>query len=219
MPQIRGLLFDLDGTVADTHELIYQCLDAAARQHLGVAFPRSLWEEHVGIPLADLFALVSNGEAVPVERLVQSYRMLQEGREHRLQAFPGMASLLAMLRDRQVRLAIVTTKLRAVASRHLAAIGLAQCFDAIVGFDDCVRAKPDAEPFRLALRALGVEPSAAAAVGDSPVDIHGARAAGILAVGALWGTVSRAALLAAKPDHTISSPSELLALVDGHCQA
>jgi HAD superfamily hydrolase (TIGR01509 family) len=216
--RIRALLFDLDGTVADTHELIYQCLDETARDRVGVDFPRQLWEQHVGRPLAELFSLVSTSmreSAPPVESLIQSYRVRQQGYEHRLRAFPGMASVLAALRTREVRLAIVTTKMRNVAQRHLRAIGLADYFEAIVGFDDCQRAKPDGEPFLLALEALNIEPAAAAGVGDSPVDVHGAHAAGITAIAALWGTVSRAALLAAQPDHTVADPCDLLRLLDG----
>jgi HAD superfamily hydrolase (TIGR01509 family) len=214
---IRALLLDLDGTVADTHEIIYQCLNETAQEHLAADFPRGLWEQHVGTPLADLFALVRSptASAFPsIEELISSYRSRQARHEDRLRAFPGMTSVLAELRARDVRLAIVTTKLQAIARRHLAAIGLLECFDAIVGFDDCVRAKPDAEPFHLALRALDVAPLAAAGVGDSPVDIHGARAAGVLAVGALWGTVSRSALLAAQPDHIANAPVDLLQLVE-----
>lgn len=213
--RIQALLLDLDGTVADTHDLIHQCLDETARAHLGVGFPRALWARHVGIPLADLFSLVRPADAhsaPTVDVLVDSYRQRQERDEHRLRAFPGIASVLAVLRRRGVRLAIVTTKLHAVAQRHVAAIGLATGFDALVGFDDCLRAKPDAEPFRKALQALAVPPTAAAAVGDSPVDIHGARAAGATTIAALWGTADRGAVLAAHPDHVLDTPEQLLHL-------
>ncbi|MBI3782345.1 MAG: HAD-IA family hydrolase [Deltaproteobacteria bacterium] len=211
---IEALLLDLDGTVADTHGLIYGCLDQTAREILGVPFPRRVWEEHVGTPLADLFSLVcTEPQASTIETLIQRYRAMQLELEHTIHAFPGVDKALVALRQRGLRLAIVTTKMHDVARRHIDAIGLADCFDAVVGFDDCKRPKPDPEPFLLAAEALGVEPAAAAGVGDSPVDVQGARAAGILSVAAMWGSVSRAAVLAAKPDHVINDPSDLLRLL------
>lgn len=214
--RIRAVLLDLDGTVADSHELIYCCLDETARELMGVEFPRRLWETHVGVPLADFFAMIGAGRAAApsVDALIDDYRARQQRYEDRLRPFPDIEPVLVGLRQRDVRLAIVTTKLRAVARRHLGAIGLAHYFDAVVGFDDCVRAKPDAEPFRCALQALEVDAAAAIGIGDSPVDVHGARAAGLTAIGALWGTVDRVALLAARPHHAIETPGELLGLLE-----
>ena len=215
--EARALLFDLDGTVADTHELIFGCLDQTARQILGVPFPRWLWQDHVGAPLADLFSLVcSTPQSQIIEELVHCYRQMQLSLEHTIRPFPGVGQTLDDLRQRGMRLAVVTTKMRDVAIRHLDAIGFARHFDAIVGFDDCIRPKPDAEPFLRAAQALGVAPAAAAGVGDSPVDVQGARAAGMVSIAAMWGTVSRDAVLATRPDHVVTRPSELLDLLPSH---
>ena len=215
-PRVAAVLFDFDGTVADTHGLTHRCLDETAMQHLGVPFPLPLLEQHVGRPLADLFALLRDGRAqaaTPIEVLVATYRAKQIDYEAQVAAYPGVAEALQALRERSVRLAIVTTKLRSVARRQLQRTGLAECFEVIVGFDDCAQSKPDPEPFQRALHLLGVTASAAVAVGDSPGDIHAARAAGVTAVAALWGCLNRAALLTTKPDRTLSHPAELRELV------
>lgn len=215
LTQIEAVLFDFDGTVVDSNEFIFSCLDYTARHHLGRAFPRQLLESNVGMPLADLFQSLHGAEAAApqVEAMVHTYRRHQEEREHAITACDGIEAVLHTLRRSGVRLAIVTTKQHAVAARQLARVGLDACFDTIVGFDECQRAKPDPEPFLLALERLTIEPTRAVAVGDSAADICGARAAGVIAIGASWGCFSPAALAAAKPDATAATPPDLLRLL------
>ncbi len=212
---IKAVLFDLDGTVLDTNELIFSCLDYATNLHRGIGFPRQLLENNVGQPLADLFRLVcepGDGDAA-VEAMVQTYRRHQEKREASIVWCAGMDVVLRELLQRGVRLAIVTTKMRAVATRQLARVGLHECFETVVGFDECTRPKPDPEPFRLALDRLAIDASQAVAVGDSAADILGARAAGVTAFGATWGCFNVAALQETRPDRLLATPAELLALV------
>ncbi len=210
---MRAVLLDFDGTVVDSLELIYECLDATAREHLGTTFPRALWEEHVGRPLADTFALLGPEAHGRSEELIQSYRRRQEGCDDRICAFPGIVETLDELRRRGVRLAIVTTKMQQVARRHLASAGLTDHFEAVIGFDDCGAPKPHPEPFQTAMRVLGVSPTQCLGVGDTVLDIQAARAAGTVTAAALWSGVATAQLLAAAPDHVLRHPTELLPLV------
>lgn len=215
--RVRAVLLDLDGTIADTHELIYRCLNETAREHAGREFPRSVWQEGVGLPLDQLFvrALGPSASEQPASgTLIESYRARQRKYDHSVQAFPQMQATLNELRRRNVRLAVVTTKLQAISRRHLDTMGLADLFDVVVGWDQYSRPKPDPEPFQKALEALGVDAACAAGVGDSQVDVRAARSAGVLAVAACWGTVNRAALLAADPDLIVEQPPDLLQLLE-----
>jgi len=75
--KIRALLLDLDGTVADTHELIFQCFSETFRRHVGRECSRRLWEECGGLPLEGMFAaaLQHLGEpALSPGLLARSYR-------------------------------------------------------------------------------------------------------------------------------------------------
>lgn len=213
MPALRALLLDFDGTVADTNELIYRCLDETARELLGLEFPRLAWRRHIGRPLREMFALLGSPSSTVVDRLIEDYRARQDRYLDQVEAFPGLIEALSELRARGIRLALVTTKLQRIARRQLAVLGIEREFEAVIGFDDCERPKPDPQPFVLALRALAVSPAEAAAVGDTPMDIQGARAAGVLAVGALWCAAAREQLLAAQPDRTLAAPAELLSLL------
>jgi HAD superfamily hydrolase (TIGR01509 family) len=216
----RALLLDLDGTVVDTHALLYRCYDHAVRAHGGRGSDRATWERCLGLPLEGVFAATFAlyqqplpEEALPA--LLESYRAMLRAGEADVRTFPGMREALEALRQRGVRLAVVTTKHRASATRHLESQRLTHLFDAVVTGDQCARCKPDPEPFLRALAALGVAAEEAAGVGDTEHDVRGARAAGALAVAACWGALNRPALLAARPDRVAEAPADLLGLGPG----
>jgi pyrophosphatase PpaX len=210
--KIRALLLDLDGTVADTHELIYQCFSETFRRHVGRECSRRVWEESVGLPLEEMFAaaLQHLGGSAPSPALfARHYRERLVEIDGTVRAFPEMPEILAALRQSGIRLALVTSKHQPAVSRHLERLELGHLFEAVITGDQCVRSKPDPEPFARALAVLGIQADETAAVGDSQYDVLGARAAGVLAVAACWGTTHRAALLSAQPDRVLEQPRDL----------
>ncbi len=217
-PSLEALLFDLDGTVADTHGLIRECYDHAIRTHLGQPAPLEVWQERVGLPLDTvLLAAFAHYDAdcspETLGAVKVSYRAHMRTRRDDITAFPGIRPTLEELRKRGLRLAIVTTKYREMALHHLETAGVAEFFEAVVAGDDCTECKPHPEPFLKALAALSLPPDRAAMIGDSQYDILGAHNAGVYAVAACWGTDSRDDLLAARPDFIAETPAELLGLL------
>ena len=212
---LEAMLFDLDGTVADTHGLIRECYDYAIRTHLGQPAPLEIWQQRVGLPLDTvLLAAYAHFEAPcspeTLGAVKACYRAHMRTRRDNVTAFPGIHAALAELTGRGLRLAIVTTKYREMALHHMATAGVAEFFEAVVAGDDCAHTKPHPEPFQKALAALNTVPARAAMVGDSQYDILGAHNAGVYAVAACWGTDSRDDLLAARPDFIAESPQDLL---------
>jgi HAD superfamily hydrolase (TIGR01509 family) len=206
------VVFDLDGTVADTIDLIVYSLNEA----LGDVWrsPRAL--EGVrplfGPPDDVLIAreLPPGVDPVPyIERYYEVYR-----REHARLAhtFPGMAEVLAELRRRGYALGLLTNKARRAAEITLAALGLDHLFGAVVSGSEAPP-KPDPEGFLRLVATLGGEPRTAAMVGDAPGDIRVARRAGARAVAVLWGrTHAREAILAERPDFQATEPAALLSV-------
>jgi phosphoglycolate phosphatase-like HAD superfamily hydrolase len=96
--------------------------------------------------------------------------------------------------------ALVTSGSRVRVERELDHFGIRKVFAELVCGEDAVRKKPDPEALHLGLRRLGIEPAAAAYVGDSPEDIMMARSAGVFAVGIEGGFPNAAALRAENPD-------------------
>jgi pyrophosphatase PpaX len=215
---LEAMLFDLDGTVADTHGLIRECYDYAIRTHLGQPAPMEVWQQRVGLPLDTVLLAACAHYGAPCSEetlaaLKTSYRARMRTQRDNVAAFPGVSATLAELRQRGLRLAIVTTKYREMALHHLEVAGLAEIFEVVVAGDDCEHTKPHPEPFHKALAALNIRPQHAAMVGDSQYDILGAHNAGVYGVAACWGTDSRDDLLAALPDLIAERPDELLGLL------
>lgn len=192
-----AVLFDLDGTLIDTVELIVSSARYAFSDREGPRPTDAEWVTGLGTPLVTQFREWARDEE-EVTRLVARYREFQMAHHDSLtRQYSGMREALDALRAGGYRIGIVTSKLNALARRGLTCAAIDDCFECIVGCDDTTRHKPDPEPVLYALDRLGVRPERATFVGDSPYDIAAGNAAGVYSVGALWGPFSRTELEAA----------------------
>lgn len=207
---ISPLLFDLDGTLADSVSLILASFRHTFAAHVGAVPPDEAWIAGMGTPLATQLRGFVPDERL-VERMLVTYRSFQhEHHDRLLRGFEGVPETLALLHARGHRMAIVTSKGDELAVRALRHLVLDRFMDAVVGLDSSRRHKPHPEPVHVALQRLGGPPPAAVVfVGDSPHDIEAGNAAGVITVGALWGPFPRPALEAAAPAHLIADIREL----------
>jgi pyrophosphatase PpaX len=195
----RAVLFDLDGTLIDSIELILTSARHAFGRMGRPWVTDSAWLAGVGTPLATMFGRFAADEQ-EIQSFIAGYREYQLANHDRLvRRYDGVAETLGVLRSRGHRMAIVTSKTCALAERGLTHTGLSHFVETIVGCDSCSRHKPDPEPVRVALERLGAEPGEAVFVGDSTHDILAGNAAGVRTYAALWGPFSRAELQPAKP--------------------
>ncbi len=134
-----------------------------------------------------------------------------------MRPYAGISKLLAELAAAKTPLCVVTSAPSSYCSRVLAQ--WRWTFNATVSYHDTTRHKPYPDPIVEALRRLHVGPSEAIAVGDAPPDIGAARAAGVFAIGALWGSLDPNALLACKPDACARTVSALRTLLPGSLAA
>ncbi len=208
-----AVLFDLDGTLADTVALIVRCYRHTMETHLGYAPPDEAWLTTMGRPLSEAvreFAR-SDGEAAAMLETYTSYQATIHDRMVR--PYPGVPEVVSTLSGAGVPLAIVTSKRREVAFRTLGRCGLDGHFQVLVGGDEVARAKPHPEPVLSALELLGVRPTGRVLfVGDSPYDVLSGRGAGVVTAAALWGPHPRASLEAAGAHHFARVPGDLLAI-------
>jgi pyrophosphatase PpaX len=200
---LKAALFDFDGTLVDTTELIYQSMRHAAGEVLGRDLPREILLANVGQPLPRQMELI---DAERAEALLESYRLHNE--EHHdalIQAFPGVEESLARLHSAGVKIAVVTSKRRFSVEMALERFPrLGEVVDRFVTMEDTTEHKPDPEPLLKGLEALGgITPEEAAYVGDSPFDVAAARAAGITSVAVSWGAFSEDTLREAGPVHLV----------------
>jgi pyrophosphatase PpaX len=207
---VEVVLFDLDGTLIDTIELILASMRHATSTVLGEALPDSVLMHNVGVPLR---AQMREFDPERSEELLACYR------EHNATVhddlvgeYPGIEDGLRALVGGGYRLAIVTSKSKPVAVRGLEAFGLERYFEEVVAFEDTEIHKPEPEPLLEAARRLGVPIGRCAYVGDSPHDMNAAIAAGAVPVAALWGPFAER-VLEPGPALALTSLGELAAVL------
>ena len=208
---VKGILFDNDGTLVDTHDLILASMRHSTRTVLGRVIPDDVLLRKVGQPLAVQMRDFSDD---PEEQR----EILRVYREHNhaihdevVRAFPGVAEGLATLVERGYALGVVTSKMHALAWRGLEITGLAPYLACCIGADDCKRFKPEAEPVLRGAEALGLTPDQCIYVGDAPFDIQAGKAAGTLTAAALWGMFPAEVLRAEEPDFVFATFADLAA--------
>jgi len=210
-----AVLFDLDGTLIDSIELILNSARHAFTTRRRPCPSDAEWLTGVGIPLRTMFQRYARDENDVVE-FIDAYREYQLANHDRLvRCYDTVADTLAELRRRGHPIGVVTSKSDALAMRGLATSGILQFVDVVVGCDSCSRHKPDPEPVRLALERLGYEAEEAAFIGDSVYDMEAGNAAGVTTIAALWGPFDRTQLEPSQPQYYLESIAELPDLLSG----
>ncbi|WP_165423361.1 HAD family hydrolase [Ktedonosporobacter rubrisoli] len=213
---LKGILFDWDGTIVDSFQSMLISLRYAYRQHVGIFFPRDEEEYRRIIPqrLTETSARYAGEHAAAVtESYIQYYR--DEGYKHG-RVFDGMHATLQELRKRGYALGVVTNTTKPRMSADMTHHELTGLVDIIVTSEDTAERKPHPAPLLKGAERLGISAQELAYVGDYPGDVIAAKAAGMLAVGGLWGGIFPAqSVLAEQPDYALKQPVELLDLFKG----
>ena len=205
---IDTILFDLDGTIVDTNELII----ASFMHVMNHSLTREEIIPHMGTTLEQQLRTFSGEE--DVAPLVKAYREYNwQHHDEMVAPFPEVNEVLARLHAEGIKLGVVTTKIRATTTRVLGLFQLDQYMQTIVTLDDVEHPKPDAEPIRKALEALGSSPERTLMVGDSPADLKSATAAGVQSAAVAWSLKGEQELSKYNPTHVIHRMSDLYSLV------
>lgn len=190
MKEYDAYLFDADGTLIDSKEIIQQSFNHAI-ERLGATHPgRDFIGATIGLPvMAQMRMVMGEGrEDAYYEEARRVYGdFMTEHFQDYLGAFPGVKEGLEVLRARGKKLAVVTSRRRASLERFLDYLGLGACFDLLVTPESTERHKPEAEPALFAARAFGAEPARCVFIGDAVFDIQCGNAAGMDTVLVSWG--------------------------------
>lgn len=212
----EAVIFDLDGTLADTLEDI---ADAMNRVLDGAGFPVHGYDEYRYLIGRGMRNLVT--EALPAEQRTDEMvdtclaRLLDDYARRCLvktRLYDGIPELLAGLRDVGLRMAVLSNKVDQLTRRIVEGLTDRGTFDVVMGARRGVPLKPDSAAALLVGERLRVPPARIAYVGDSGIDMRTAAAAGMPAVGVLWGFRSKEELVENGALVVIDRPSELLAL-------
>lgn len=208
-PRPLAVLFDLDGTLLDSIELILNSARHAFRDREGLVPDDAEWRALIGMPLNASFRRYARDEA-DVDALLAKYREYQLANHDKLvKCYDEVVETVDFIRAAGHPVAIVTSKTTTMTQRGLDVSGLAQHFDTIIGCDVCERHKPDPQPVQIALDRLGYQPDEAVFVGDSVYDMLAGNAAGVTTIAALWGPFTRDDLVASEPDYFLERIRDL----------
>lgn len=209
---IQTVLFDLDGTIIDTNELIIQSFLHTFEGVTEKPVTRELIIPNMGRPLVEQMQFFTG--RTEVEDLVQKYRAFNiERHDELVTEFPRVKETVAELHAAGIKLGIVTSKVRLTSLMGLKLCGLSDYFQTIVSVDDVQKAKPNPEGIRKAMKELGSNADQTIMVGDSHYDIEAAHNAGVQSAGVAWSMKGIDYLQSYKPTYIIDDIRELLAIV------
>jgi AHBA synthesis associated protein len=205
--QPRAVIFDLDGVLVNSFEVMREAFTIAYAEVVGPGRPPfEEYSRHLGRYFPDIMRIMGLPQDMEAPFVRESYRLA-----HRVTVFDGVIDTVRTLREHGLRLAVATGKSGPRARSLLDQLGMLSLFDHVIGSDEVARPKPAPDIVVHALNRLGVLPAQdAVMVGDAVTDLASASAAGVTAVAAVWGETDEAELVRAQPDAVLRAPGELL---------
>ncbi|WP_216831243.1 pyrophosphatase PpaX [Alkalihalobacterium elongatum] len=209
--KIDTLLFDLDGTLINTNDLIISSFLHTLEHYFPGEYTREKVIEFIGPPLVDSFQGIDPDR---VEEMITMYREHNlSNHDLLLQEYEGVFETIERLHKEGFKLAVVTTKRKSTAIRGLEVTGLDRFFEVIVAIDDVEKVKPDPEPLEKAMAALKSTAETTIMVGDSQYDILGGKNTGTATAAVAWSIKGEAFIRSYEPDYILEDMRDLLKIV------
>jgi HAD superfamily hydrolase (TIGR01509 family) len=214
---LRGLIFDLDGTLLDTREIFFTILDVVFERLRFPGVPRETLVEAAAEGVFDWEVVLPDTARAKIDEILPRIRAIVEEVSppiflERTAMVKGAEELLKRLSSAGIKLGVVTSTKRRHLVLKLGPIresGLEGVFHAMIAADDIPRRKPAPDPLLECARRLGVVPAQCAYVGDMRVDIRSGKSAGMLTIGVLTGFDTRSTLMGEGADLILDSVASL----------
>ena len=204
MKHISCIIFDLDGTLTHTNELIFATVNHVAEKYI-----------HKRFQPAEITAMFGPPEEVVIERLVgperleqamaEFYSFYETNHPHMADAYGGIRELIGNLKGAGMLLAVFTGKGKRTALITLEKIGIKNYFDLVVTGNDVKNHKPSAEGIRKVMNTFGLKADEVLMVGDSLSDVKAAREAGVRIAGVVWDPYAKDRIAATEVDFLFQS--------------
>jgi pyrophosphatase PpaX len=208
---INAILFDLDGTLVDTKELIVTSFTRASIEVLGEPIPAEKLLPLIGIPIIRQVEILAPGFE---QELIETYRAINDELHDELIAYyDGTREMLEELQAQGKRLGVVTSKRKQPALEALQSFDLQDYFEFIVGMEETQKHKPEPEPLLLGAKLLGATREPCVYIGDSPYDMQAGRAANMYTIAANWGMFTPEELVRAGAQYEANSPREISKII------
>ncbi|SDO46307.1 pyrophosphatase PpaX [Alkalicoccus daliensis] len=206
--KIDTILFDLDGTLINTIDLIVASFEHTLEEYFPGKYERNDIPSFIGPPLSETFERMNPDH---VDEMIDVYRKFNHANHDSLVTeYEGVKETLDKLQEQGYAMAVVTTKKRDTALKGLQLMGMEEYFPVVVSLDEVTRYKPDPEPLMLALEQLNKSPEQAVMVGDSEHDILAGKNTGTLSAGVSWSIKGKEFLETFDPDVMLEKMTDLL---------
>lgn len=208
---LKAIIFDVDGTVLDTREFIFQAYEHVFEAYNLAHLSRKSLADILGKSLEDCYQLLA--PHLDFKELCEAHRAFQVSNLALVTPFPNTLETLTTLRRQGLKTAVVTTRRRTGLS-SLEQVGIVGQFDYIVTGDDVTHAKPHPEGLLKALRYIQAESLESLMVGDTEVDVQAGKNAGTKTAAALYGLGTKESLEAQQPDYFLKDIAEIVAIAN-----
>jgi pyrophosphatase PpaX len=210
--RINTVLFDLDGTLIDTNELIISSFLHTLEHYYPKQYKREDVLPFLGPTLKETFESMENAN---VDEMIKTYRKYNiTHHDSFVTEFPTVIETVKVLKEKGYKVGIVTTKISDVVMKGLKLTKLDSYFDVIVALDHVEKPKPDPEPIFKALEQLHSKPEETIMVGDNHHDILAGKNAGTTTAGVAWSIKGREHLEQYKPDYILEEMADLLKILE-----
>lgn len=210
---IKAILFDLDGTLANTNNLIFESFKYTFKEHGIEGVTDDEIYSFFGEPLtASMRRYVDEDK---VDELVETYRVFNHMMHDKMISdFPGVLDAVKRFKESGYKLGIVTSKREKMARKSLEALDLIDYFEILVTPELTTLHKPNKEPVEKGINLCDVAPFECIMVGDSPYDILSGNAAGAYTVAVNYTVIPMQAIIDSEPDFFIDSMDEMTDIIE-----
>lgn len=208
MSDLKCVIFDMDGTLTQTNQLIFDTFNYIARKYRGRTYSEPEITAMFGPPEEGaLLQIVEEGQ---IQTVMEDYlKFYREHHKELAHLYPGIKELLSYLKSRGVKLALFTGKGIHTTSITLQEFGLEGYFDFVVTGNDVANHKPSSEGIRKILSRFGLKPAEALMIGDSVGDVKSSHEAGVRIAAVLWDSYAKEKVLEMKTDFVFHDVAEL----------
>ena len=209
---IRAVLFDLDGTLLNTNDLIIKSFQETFKHY----YPQRAFtlQEIIDCIGPTLEQTAMKYYPQNIEEMVQMYRYHYViHHDELITIYPGIEEMIKSLKELGLKLAIVTSKKRDMTIKAMEHTKILDYFDLIISSDEVINPKPHQEPIELALKGLNLLKEEVIMVGDNSHDIECANHANVKSVGVGWALKGADYLRDFNPTYIIKTANELIEII------
>lgn len=211
--QIKGVLFDLDGTLVNTSDLIIKTFEHTIQTLLQKNPTQDEITRYFGLPLRECLRQFDEEKVEEMASFYREYNLKHH--DLLIKPFPKIEESMKELQQKGVKMAVVTSKKIPMAERGLSCFGLEKYIEGIIGCDECEKHKPHPEPMLRGANLISLDPEQCICVGDSPFDLQSGKAAGCTTAAVKWTYFNwEQMLLMGKPDFILNEMTDLVKIID-----